>query len=76
MTNYFIHENALVETDHIGKDTRVWAFAHILPKAVIGANCNINDHTFIENDVVLGDNVTVKSGVYIWDGITIADNVF
>ncbi len=76
MSNYFVHSHALVETEHIGKDTRVWAFAHILPGAVIGENCNINDHTFIENDVVLGDNVTVKSGVYIWDGITVEDNVF
>lgn len=73
---YFRHPNALVETNMVGKNTRVWAFAHILPKAVIGENCNINDHTFIENDVVLGNNVTVKSGVYIWDGIRILDNVF
>ncbi|MNP31302.1 dTDP-3-amino-3,6-dideoxy-alpha-D-galactopyranose 3-N-acetyltransferase [compost metagenome] len=43
---------------------------------MIGSNCNINDHTFIENDVILGDNVTVKSGVYIWDGVRIEDNVF
>ncbi|MFC5469671.1 acyltransferase [Cohnella suwonensis] len=76
MENYFKHPNALVESTHIGKDTRVWAFAHILPGAVIGENCNINDHTFIENDVVIGNNVTVKSGVYIWDGIRIEDNVF
>lgn len=74
--NYFKHENAIVESDKIGKDTRVWAFTHILPGAVIGENCNINDHTFIENDVILGNNVTVKSGVYIWDGVRIANNVF
>ncbi|WP_169083623.1 acyltransferase [Paenibacillus sp. PL91] len=74
--SYFKHEQALVETDNIGDDTRVWAFTHILSGAKIGKNCNINDHTFIENDVVLGDNVTVKSGVYIWDGVRISDNVF
>lgn len=76
MRNYFVHSHAIVDTDNIGEDTRIWAFTHILSGAVIGKNCNINDHTFIENDVILGDNVTVKSGVYIWDGITIADNVF
>ncbi|MGG4144513.1 acyltransferase [Paenibacillus algorifonticola] len=74
--NYFKHQLALVETENIGDDTRVWAFTHILSGAVIGKNCNINDHTFIENDVVLGDNVTVKSGVYIWDGVRVSDNVF
>ncbi|WP_025684185.1 acyltransferase [Paenibacillus maysiensis] len=76
MKKYFAHPHAIVESDNIGEKTRIWAFSHILPGAVIGRNCNVNDHTFIENDVTLGDNVTVKSGVYIWDGITIEDNVF
>ncbi len=73
---YFKHSNALVETEHIGEGTRVWAFAHILPGAVIGKDCNICDQTFIENDVVLGDRVTIKCGVQLWNGITIEDDVF
>jgi acetyltransferase-like isoleucine patch superfamily enzyme len=48
----------------------------ILEGAVIGDGCNINCHTFIENDVVIGNNVTVKSGTYIWDSIRIEDDVF
>lgn len=75
MSNYFKHSAAIVETDDIGNDTRVWAFVHILKGAKIGSNCNICDHCFIENDVVIGDNVTVKSGIYIWDGAVIEDNV-
>ncbi len=70
------HETAIVETAAIGSGTRVWAFAHILPGAVIGAGCNICDHTFIENDVRLGDRVTLKCGVQVWDGITLEDDVF
>ncbi|MDI4650306.1 acyltransferase [Cohnella hashimotonis] len=73
---YFKHPNALVETENIGDNTRVWAFAHILPMAKIGSDCNINDQTFIENDVIIGNHVTVKSGVYIWDGVRIEDHVF
>lgn len=71
-----IHPLSDVQSQTIGKDTMVWQFAVILKGAVIGENCNINCHTFIENDVVLGNNVTVKSGVYIWDGIKIEDDVF
>ena len=52
--DFFQHQHAIVESDHIGKGTRIWAFAHVLPGAVIGADCNICDHTFIENDVQLG----------------------
>lgn len=71
-----IHSHAIVEGAQIGDGTRVWAFVHILPGAKIGANCNICDHCFIENDVSLGDNVTVKCGIYLWDGIRIEDDVF
>jgi acetyltransferase-like isoleucine patch superfamily enzyme/dTDP-4-dehydrorhamnose 3,5-epimerase-like enzyme len=76
MANYFVHEKALCESQNIGNNTRVWAFAHILPKAVVGADCNICDGVFIENDVVLGDRVTVKCGVQLWDGLTIENDVF
>ena len=51
--SYFKHPSAIVESCNVGEGTRVWAFAHILPGAVIGAGCNICDHTFIENDVRL-----------------------
>lgn len=72
----FIHDQALCESSQIGDATRIWAFTHILPGAVIGAECNICDHVFIENDVVVGNRVTVKSGVQLWDGIRIEDDVF
>ncbi|HLF46205.1 MAG TPA: acyltransferase, partial [Chitinophagaceae bacterium] len=76
MGKYYIHPSAIVETDHIGVDTRIWAFVHILKGASIGSNCNICDHCFIENDVSIGNNVTLKSGIYIWDGAIIEDFVF
>ena len=76
MTKPFIHPQALCESPNIGYRTRVWAFSHVLPDAVIGADCNICDHVFIENDVVIGDRVTIKCGVQLWDGLRIADDVF
>ncbi|MGA2600213.1 MAG: WxcM-like domain-containing protein [Bryobacteraceae bacterium] len=75
-TGHFQHPAAIVETARIGPRTRIWAFAHVLPGAAIGCDCNICDHTFVENDVVVGDRVTVKSGVQLWDGITLEDDVF
>lgn len=73
----FIHEKAIVETNAvIGESTKVWAFVHILSGARIGKECNICDHVFIENDVLIGNRVTIKCGVQIWDGITIEDDVF
>lgn len=72
----FVHPQGICESEHVGDGTRVWAFAHVLPGAVIGADCNICDHVFIENDVVVGDRVTIKSGVQLWDGIRLGDDVF
>ena len=72
----FVHSHALVESESVGRGTRVWAFAHILPGAKVGADCNICDGVFIENDVVVGDRVTVKCGVQLWDGVTLEDDVF
>lgn len=73
---YFVHPQALCESQNIGTGTRVWAFAHVLPGARIGQDCNICDHVFIENDVVVGDRVTVKCGVQLWDGLRVEDDVF
>ena len=73
---WFRHPAALVESSRIGTGTRVWAFAHILPGATIGRDCNICDHVFIENGVIVGDRVTVKCGVQLWDGVAIEDDVF
>jgi UDP-2-acetamido-3-amino-2,3-dideoxy-glucuronate N-acetyltransferase len=64
--SYFKHPSSLIETEKIGENTRIWAFTHILARAIIGEDCNICDHVFIENDVVVGDRVTIKCGVQLW----------
>lgn len=74
--SYFVHPQAICESSQIGDGTRVWAFAHVLPGARIGADCNICDHVFVENDVSIGNRVTIKCGVQVWDGVTLEDDVF
>jgi UDP-2-acetamido-3-amino-2,3-dideoxy-glucuronate N-acetyltransferase len=76
VSQVFVHSKAICESTHVGEDTRIWAFAHVLPGARIGKNCNICDGVFIENDVVIGDDVTIKSGVQLWDGSRIGHRVF
>jgi acetyltransferase-like isoleucine patch superfamily enzyme len=72
----FVHPQGINESNRVGAGTRIWAFAHVLPGAQIGADCNICDHVFIENNVIIGDRVTIKSGVQLWDGARIEDDVF
>lgn len=76
MSGAFIHPRALVETDAIGKGTRIWAFCHVLAGASIGRSCNLGDHAFVENDVTIGDECVIKNGVSIWTGVTLEARVF
>jgi UDP-2-acetamido-3-amino-2,3-dideoxy-glucuronate N-acetyltransferase len=76
MADPFIHPRAIVETEEIGSDTRIWALAYVLAGSRIGSDCNVCSHVFIEGDVLVGDRVTIKSGVQLWDGVRLGDDVF
>jgi len=72
----FVHPQALCESADVGPGTRVWAFAHVLPGAKVGADCNICDCAFVEGGAVVGDRVTLKNAVLVWVGVTLEDDVF
>lgn len=70
-----IHPLSDCKSGNVPITSNIWQYVVVLPNALIGENCNICAHCFIENDVVIGNNVTIKCGVYLWDGIIIEDNV-
>ncbi len=72
----YVHPQALNESDQVGDGSRIWAYAHVMSGAVVGRNCNIGDHAFIENGAVVGNGVTIKNGVCVWEGVTLEDYVF
>jgi len=72
---YSVHPQGICESADIGEGTRICAFSHVLSRARIGRDCHIDDHVFIENDVIVGDRVTVKCGVQLWDGLRVEDDV-
>jgi UDP-2-acetamido-3-amino-2,3-dideoxy-glucuronate N-acetyltransferase len=77
MQSFFAHSTALIERgSRVGKETRIWAYTHVLKKATIGARCNLGDYVFVEGGVRLGDDVTVKNGVQLWKGVTVEKGVF
>jgi acetyltransferase-like isoleucine patch superfamily enzyme len=43
---------------------------------VIGEDCNVGDHVFIESGVQIGRGVTIKNNALIWKGVSISDYVF
>jgi acetyltransferase-like isoleucine patch superfamily enzyme/dTDP-4-dehydrorhamnose 3,5-epimerase-like enzyme len=76
MDEVFVHERGLCESENVGPGTRIWAFAHVLPGATVGAECNLCDGVFVEDGVTVGDRVTIKSGVQLWTGVELEDDVF
>jgi UDP-2-acetamido-3-amino-2,3-dideoxy-glucuronate N-acetyltransferase len=73
---FFAHPQALVDSEEIGERTRVWAFAHVMAGALVGSDCNLGEHAFVETGARIGNHVTVKNGVSVWAGITVEDHVF
>ncbi len=72
----YIHPNAIVESQDIGEGTRIWAFAHVMKDVVIGRNCNVGEHCFLETGAIIGSNATIKNGNMIWDGVKLEDGTF
>lgn len=77
MQDYFVHETAVIDEGCIiGKGTKIWHFAHILPDCIIGENCTIGQNCVVFPKVILGNNVKVQNNVSIYEGVTCDDDVF
>lgn len=73
---YFRHPTAVVESDEIGEETRIWHFAHVREKARIGRSCNIGKSVYVDTEVEIGNNVKIQNFVSIYRGVKIEDDVF
>src|SRR5215213_6629827 len=75
--DFFAHPTAVIDEGcEIGEGTKIWHFSHIMPRAVIGRNCNIGQNVVVSPDVVLGNNVKVQNNVSLYTGVICEDDVF
>ncbi len=75
--NYFIHHSAIAdEGSQIGEGTKIWHFCHLMPKSVIGKNCQLGQNVFIDNDVEVGNGVKIQNNVSVYNGVLIEDDAF
>lgn len=75
--SFFAHPTAVIDEGcEIGEGTRIWHFSHIMPRAVIGRNCNIGQNVVVSPEVVLGNNVKVQNNVSLYTGVICEDDVF
>jgi len=72
-----IHPTAIVDGEgtHVGKETRIWHFVHVMPGAYIGDRCSIGQGCFI-GKVRIGHGCRIQNNVSVYDGVTLEDDVF
>ena len=74
---YFAHPTAVLDDGvQIGAGTKIWHFCHLMPNAVIGANCNLGQNVFVADGVRLGDGCKVQNNVSLYAGVECAEEVF
>ncbi|ARU59496.1 putative acetyltransferase [Oleiphilus messinensis] len=77
MTDYFVHESAIVDAGaSIGAGTHIWHFCHISSAAQIGRNCSLGQNVYVANKVNIGHNVKIQNNVSVYDDVILEDDVF
>lgn len=75
--DYFIHETSIVEEpSKIGKGTKIWHFAHLMPDVTIGKDCIIGQNAFVGKGAIIGNNVKIENNISVFEGVVIEDDVF
>lgn len=77
MSAPFIHESAYVDDGaQVGPRTKIWHFVHVMPGAVIGADCNLGQNVVVLNGTRIGDRVKIQNNVSVYEGVELEDDVF
>ena len=71
-----VHPTAVLESERIGRGTRIWAFVRLQEGASVGEDCQLCDFATVSVDARIGDRVTIKEHAGIGQGTIIEDDVF
>lgn len=73
----FVHPTAIIDgtNTHIGADTKIWHYVHVMPGAWIGSRCSVGQGCFI-GKVRIGHGCRIQNHVSLFDGVTLEDDVF
>jgi len=72
-----VHPTASIEPGvSIGRGTAIWDYVHVRYSTRIGAECVIEEKTYIAHDVIVGDRVKIQAFVYVCPGVTIERGAF
>ena len=73
----YIHPTATIDNNvHIGDDTKVWHYSHVMAGASIGERCILGQNVFVGEGVKIGNRVKIQNNVSLYTGVTCEDFVF
>lgn len=71
------HETAIVDDGAvIGKDSRVWHWAHVCGGANVGQGVSLGQNVFVGNKVTIGDKCKIQNNVSVYDNVHLEEGVF
>ena len=70
------HPHSLVESEQIGRGSRISAFAHVLLGAVLGEDVTVGGHALVDGTVTVGSRVTISGGAKLLGILHLEDDVF
>ena len=75
--DYFVHESAYIDApSRIGRGTKIWHFAHVLPNTEIGERCVLGQNVVVGPSVRIGNNCKIQNNVSLYKGVELDDGVF
>ncbi|MGF1910260.1 N-acetyltransferase [Vibrio kasasachensis] len=75
--SFFQHETAIIDAGAvIGKDCRVWHWAHICSGAKIGNGVSLGQNVFVGNKVTIGEHCKIQNNVSVYDNVHLEEGVF
>ncbi len=74
---YFCHESAVIDSGvHVGAESKIWHFSHILRGSRIGKGCNIGQNVVVGPNVVIGERCKIQNNVSVYEGVSLEEDVF
>ncbi len=73
----FIHATAIVDPKvKLKPGTKVWAFAQIRERVVMGRDCMIGNGVYIDAGIRVGNRVNIHNKALLYRNMTVQDDVF
>jgi UDP-2-acetamido-3-amino-2,3-dideoxy-glucuronate N-acetyltransferase len=75
--DYFVHSTSIIDENvHIGNNTKIWHFSHLIAGCKVGADCSLGQNVVIGKDVIIGNGCKIQNNVSVYEGVELQDNVF